>query len=117
MILVMSALWMVSFMLVLNRSLLNGKYILIDVLKALASIISIRNLHVTFLSKITPRYFRLNCQVIIDFSLYSLWSDHTETHPLPNNGCTLLLRIRCRGMLLSRCLAMGLYVTVPIEVW
>jgi hypothetical protein len=46
-------------MLVLNRSLLNREYILINVLKALASIISMCNLHVTFLSKITPRYFTL----------------------------------------------------------
>jgi hypothetical protein len=46
-------------MLVLNRSLLNREYILINVLKALASIISICNLHITFLSKITPRYFTL----------------------------------------------------------
>jgi hypothetical protein len=46
-------------MLVLNRSLMNREYILINVLKALASIISICNLHVTFLSMITPRYFTL----------------------------------------------------------
>jgi hypothetical protein len=46
-------------MLVLNRSLLNREYILINVLKALASIISICNLHLTFLSNITPRYFTL----------------------------------------------------------
>jgi hypothetical protein len=46
-------------MLVLNRSLLNKKYIRINVLKALASIISMCNLHVNFLLKITPRYFTL----------------------------------------------------------
>jgi hypothetical protein len=46
-------------MLELNRSLLNRKYILINVLKALASIIYMCNLHVTFLSKIAPRYFTL----------------------------------------------------------
>jgi hypothetical protein len=46
-------------MLVLNPSLLNKEYILINVLKALASIISMCNLHVTLLSKITPRYFVL----------------------------------------------------------
>jgi hypothetical protein len=45
--------------LALNRSLLNREYNLINVLKALASIISMCNLHVTFLSKITPRYFAL----------------------------------------------------------
>jgi hypothetical protein len=55
----MSALWMISLTSVLNRSLLNREYILINVLKSLASIISICNLHVTFLSKITPRYFML----------------------------------------------------------
>jgi hypothetical protein len=42
----MSALWMVSLMLVLNRSLLNREYILINVLKALALTISICNLYV-----------------------------------------------------------------------
>jgi hypothetical protein len=46
-------------MLVLRRSLLNGEYILINVLKALALIISMCNLHVTLLSKITPIYFML----------------------------------------------------------
>jgi hypothetical protein len=46
-------------MFVLNRSLLNREYILINVLKALASIISICNLHVTFLSKVTPRYYAI----------------------------------------------------------
>jgi hypothetical protein len=46
-------------MLALNRSILNREYILMNVLKALASIISMCNLHVTLLSKITPRYFAL----------------------------------------------------------
>jgi hypothetical protein len=46
-------------MLLLNRSLLNREYILINVLKALASIISMCYLHVTLLSKIIPRYFTL----------------------------------------------------------
>jgi hypothetical protein len=46
-------------MLVLNRSLLNREYILANVLKVLASIFSLCNLQVTFLSKITPRYFTL----------------------------------------------------------
>jgi hypothetical protein len=49
---------MVSLMLVLNRSLLNREYILINFLKALASIISVRNLHITFLSKVTPDSLR-----------------------------------------------------------
>jgi hypothetical protein len=46
-------------MLVFNRSLLDMEYILINVLKALASIISMCNLHVTFLPNIIPRYFTL----------------------------------------------------------
>jgi hypothetical protein len=46
-------------MVVLDRSLLNRGYILMNVLKALASIVSMCSLHVIFLSKIIPRYFRL----------------------------------------------------------
>jgi hypothetical protein len=46
-------------MLALNRSLLNRECILMNVLKALASIISMCNLHVILLSKITPRYLTL----------------------------------------------------------
>jgi hypothetical protein len=46
-------------MLALSRSLLNREYNLMNVLKALASIISMCNLHVILLSKITPRYFTL----------------------------------------------------------
>jgi hypothetical protein len=46
-------------MLAFNRSLLNGECILVNVLKALASIISMCNLHVNLLSMITPRYFTL----------------------------------------------------------
>jgi hypothetical protein len=46
-------------MLALNRSLLNREYILVNARKALASIISMCNLHVIFLSKITPRYLAL----------------------------------------------------------
>jgi hypothetical protein len=46
-------------MLALNRSLLNREYILINVLKSLAFIISMCILHVTLLSKITSRYFTL----------------------------------------------------------
>jgi hypothetical protein len=44
-------------MLVLNLSFLEREYTLINVLKALASIISMCALHVIFLLKITPRYF------------------------------------------------------------
>jgi hypothetical protein len=43
----------------LYRSLLNRGYILMNVLKALASTISMCSLHIIFLSKITPRYFTL----------------------------------------------------------
>jgi hypothetical protein len=46
-------------MLALKRSLLNRELILINVLKALASIVPICNLHVILLSKITSRYFTL----------------------------------------------------------
>jgi hypothetical protein len=46
-------------MLMLNHSLLNREYRLVNVLKALASIICMCNFHVTFLSKITSRYFTL----------------------------------------------------------
>jgi hypothetical protein len=55
----MRVLWRVNLKIALNRSLLNGEHALLNVLKALASIISICNLLVTFLSKITPRYFAL----------------------------------------------------------
>jgi hypothetical protein len=57
-------------MLVFTRSILNRKYILVNVLKALASIISMCNVHVTLLSKITPRYFTLFTNKI--FSLFSI---------------------------------------------
>jgi hypothetical protein len=46
-------------MLLLNFSLLNRGYILMNVLKALASTVSMCSLHVIFLLKITPRYFKL----------------------------------------------------------
>jgi hypothetical protein len=46
-------------MLALNRSLLNREYIVMNVLKALASIICMCNLHVILLSNNTPRYFTL----------------------------------------------------------
>jgi hypothetical protein len=46
-------------MLALNSSLLNREYILMNVLKTLASIIYMCNLHVILLSQITLRYFTL----------------------------------------------------------
>jgi hypothetical protein len=41
----------------LKRSFLNRESILINIPKTSASVISICNLHVILLSKITPRYF------------------------------------------------------------
>jgi hypothetical protein len=52
-----SVLWRVGLMLALSRSFLNGEYILINVLKALALVISMCSLRVILLLKITPRYF------------------------------------------------------------
>jgi hypothetical protein len=49
-------------MLALNRSLLNREYIRINVLKALATIICMCNLHVILLSNNTPRYFTCTSQ-------------------------------------------------------
>jgi hypothetical protein len=43
-------------MLMLNRSFFNREYNLMNVLKALASIVSMCNLHVILLSRIIPRY-------------------------------------------------------------
>jgi hypothetical protein len=44
-------------MLVLNCSVLNREYVIINALKALASIVFMCGLHVIFLSSITPRNF------------------------------------------------------------
>lgn len=44
-------------MLALNRSIMNRLEALINVLKALASIVSMCNLHVIFILKITAKYF------------------------------------------------------------
>jgi hypothetical protein len=41
------------------RLLLNTGYILMNILKALGSIVSICSLQIIFLLKITPRYFAL----------------------------------------------------------
>jgi hypothetical protein len=46
-------------MLVLSRTLLNSQYNIIHILKATVSTVYMCNLHVIFLSKITPRYFIL----------------------------------------------------------
>jgi hypothetical protein len=52
-----SALWRVNLTLVLNRSRLNREYVIINVLKALASSISMCSVHVILLLKIAPKYF------------------------------------------------------------
>jgi hypothetical protein len=44
-------------MLTFKRSLSNREYILINVLKSLASVISMCSLHIILLSTITPSYF------------------------------------------------------------
>jgi hypothetical protein len=75
-------------MLAFNRSLLNSEYTLINVLMALASIISMCNLHVTFLSKITRMYFALFTTLnITRVALYNLSADRTE------NSVLLLKRV------------------------
>jgi hypothetical protein len=55
----MRALWRVNLLLVLNRSLLDKEYNLINVLLVLIATVSMCSLHVIFLSKITQRYFTL----------------------------------------------------------
>jgi hypothetical protein len=55
----MRALWRSSLILVLNRFLLNMGYVVINALKALASISSMFGIHVIFLSNTIPRYFKL----------------------------------------------------------
>jgi hypothetical protein len=62
---------------------------------------------------LTTLLLRLNCQIL--FASRYIVSGRTiqKTQPLPSNGCPLLLRIRCSGMcLLTRCLAVGLCVTM-----
>jgi hypothetical protein len=53
------ALWRASLLLVLNQSLLNKEYNLINALYALVATVSMCSLHVIFLLKITQRYFIL----------------------------------------------------------
>jgi hypothetical protein len=50
-----SALWRVNLILVLNLPLLNREYNIINVLKVLASILSVCSLNVILLSKMTAR--------------------------------------------------------------
>jgi hypothetical protein len=66
---------------------------------------------------IRPRlHTGLTCQLLMTYRYIVSGRTTQKTHPLSTNGCSLLLRIRCAGCLLSRCLAMGLFVTVPIQV-
>jgi hypothetical protein len=56
----------------------------------------------------------LKCQLLLASRYIASCRTTQKTHPLPRNGCPLLLRIRFRGMCsLSRWLAMDLCVTVP----
>jgi hypothetical protein len=62
---------------------------------------------------LTTVLLQLNCQLLLASRYIASGRTTQKTHPLPSNGCPLLLRIRCRGMcLLSRCLAMVLCVTI-----
>jgi hypothetical protein len=55
----MRTLWRVNLTLVLNRSFFNRGNVIMNVLKALVSIVSMYSLYVILLSKNTPRYFTL----------------------------------------------------------
>jgi hypothetical protein len=55
----------------------------------------------------------LNCHLLLASRYIASGRTTQKTHPMPSNESPLLLRIRCGGMyLLSRCLAMGLWVTI-----
>jgi hypothetical protein len=61
----------------------------------------------------TNPLLQLNCQLLLASRYIASGRTAQKTHPLPSNGLPLLLRIRCSRMcLLSRCLAMGLCVTI-----
>jgi hypothetical protein len=64
-------------------------------------------------SRLLTTLLQLHCQLLLA-SRYIISGRTTQkTHPLPSYGYPLFLRIRCRGIcLLSRCLAMGLCVTI-----
>jgi hypothetical protein len=60
----------------------------------------------------------VNCQLLLTTGYIASGRTTQITHPLPSNGCPLLLRIRCRGMcLLSRCLAIGLCLRIIVNVY
>jgi hypothetical protein len=82
----MSALWRVSLMLALHCSHLNREYVLINALKALVSTVFMCNLHVVFLSNITPRYFTLFAKGIFrPFSVRTLTTWHLLTAQVGNH--------------------------------
>jgi hypothetical protein len=94
-------------MLVLSRSLLNREYIVISVLKALASIISMCNLHVTFLSKIAPilcTIYKRNVSSI-QCKIELGWS--TTARKLDPPSPTFINSVNCQLLLTTRCLASG----------
>jgi hypothetical protein len=71
-----------------------------NVLKALALIIYIQSLHVTLLSKITPRYFTSLLWLVQLASLYSRGIDHIKIHCLHGFYiivCILQQFIQCRA--------------------
>jgi hypothetical protein len=58
-------------------------------------------------------YLVMNCELLLASHYIASGRTTQKTHPLPINGCPLLLRIRCRGIcLLSRCVAVSLCVTL-----
>jgi hypothetical protein len=62
---------------------------------------------------LTTLIHQLNCQLFLASRYIASGRNTQKTYTLPGNGCPVFLRIDCRGMfLLSRCLAMGLCVTL-----
>jgi hypothetical protein len=65
---------------------------------------------------LTTLLLQLNCQLLLSSRYIASGRATQKTDPLRSSGCVLLLRSRCRGMcLLSRCLGMGLCVTVLLS--
>jgi hypothetical protein len=88
------ALWRVNLMLALKRSLLDSEYMLMNVQKALASIISMCNLHVILLSKNTPRYFTLFTNGIFRPINVRRESDEVEVTLRPTVSRPVILGVR-----------------------
>jgi hypothetical protein len=62
---------------------------------------------------LTTLLHRLNSQLFLASRYIASGRTTQKAYPLPSNGCSLVLRVRCCGMcLLSRCLPMGLCVTI-----